>query len=85
MLMEKLGIEIPQFTFDRGVDVWINKYNSLMVQGVTREGTRYENFKKMSFNFQESTQEYLLNLQFFGHYRENKLAIKVPAKLLEGG
>jgi len=85
MLMEKLGIEIPQFTFDRGVEVWLDKFKNLKVQGITREGTRYENFKKMSFNYEKSSQEYLLNLQFFGHYKENKLAMRIPEKLLQPG
>lgn len=29
MLMEKLGIEIPEFTFDRGVDIWVDKDKNL--------------------------------------------------------
>ena len=48
MLMEKLGIEIPHFTFDRGVDVWLDKTNKVRAQGVTRDATRFDNFRRFS-------------------------------------
>lgn len=34
-LMEKLGIEIPQFTFERGIDVWLDKKKTMRAQGLT--------------------------------------------------
>lgn len=84
MLMEKLGIEIPEYTFDRGVDIWVDKDKKLRAQGITRNGTLYENYKKMTCNYQEGANAQVVNLEFFGHYHEKKLEIKVPTKLLEG-
>lgn len=84
-LMEKLGIEIPAYTFDRGIDIWLDKTKTLRAQGITREATRYENFKRMIGSYRSGTKEQTLKFQFFGHYRENDLTIKVPNKYLESG
>lgn len=46
-LMEKLGVPIPEFTFERGIDLWLGKDGKVRGAGVTREATKFENFKKM--------------------------------------
>jgi len=84
-VMQKLGIPIPQFTFDRGIDIWVDKKKTLQALGMTRESTRYENFKKMNVNYNSKPHEHQIKFQFFSHYRENNLTVKIPTKYVEGG
>lgn len=65
--------------------MWLGNNKKVYSEGVTCEGTRYENFKNMKCNYDPSKNEQIVEYDFFNHYNENKMYVQIPTGLLEVG
>lgn len=97
-LIEKLDLTIPQFKLDRWAKIKLkqdkNGQETLYVSGMDKLGGPFELFKKIYINNKfggeyvmkkdEKKDNYVFEVALFaqGHYREEKLILKVPRKLL---
>lgn len=84
-LMQKLAIDIPKFTFERRINVWLDNRKQVRAQGCTNEGTKFENFKAMACTYKPEDKVQVVSFQFFGHYNENKVYVRIPTDVLESG
>ena len=65
--------------------MWLDRNKKVQAQGVSSEGTFYENFKNWGCQYNPSNAKQTFTFNFFNHYNENKLMVKVPTDALESG